>query len=202
VKLGRDLWDFAVELPTLLALGLTVTDVRGLICSGQVQHAVEITRPEDTRRVFHQTENLAVRDNSCFVLTGSGVARLREALAASEARPRLNGSRAIGLSERTRHSGPRWDDLTHTLFWGDIMVKHFKREAECQEAVLRAFQARNWVAVLDVASIQDFGIDDKHQAHETIKNLNRSVAPYLRFRQEGNGTRIRWEPRESGRASG
>jgi hypothetical protein len=201
-ELGREPWDFAVELAALLAHGLTVTDLRGLICHGDVEHAVEVTRPEDTRRVFHRTENLAVKEGSCFVLTPAGVARLRGGQPGSAAVLCPNGTRATEPAEHARPAAPHWDDATHTLYWGEIVVKHFKREAECQEAVLRAFQARHWIPVIEVTCIQDFGIDDKHQAHETIKNLNRSVGPYLRFRQEGNGTRIRWEPREAARSTG
>ncbi len=89
---------------------------------------------------------------------------------------------------------PFWDAAAHTLYWRRRVVKRFRGEAPNQEAVLAAFQAAGWPRCLAVRLPRAAGVSPKARLHDTIKNLNRGVRPFLRFRQEGNGTRVRWEP--------
>src|SRR5947209_7806851 len=42
-KLGRDRWEFAVEIRVLRAAGLTYSDLRWLRCKDYVEHSTEIT---------------------------------------------------------------------------------------------------------------------------------------------------------------
>ena len=65
-------WDFAVEIATLTALGLTTSDLRCLVSEGHVEHAREVSRPGDTARKFQRCENLRFPRNTCFVLTEAG----------------------------------------------------------------------------------------------------------------------------------
>ena len=55
---GGDPWGFAVEIESLLALGLTTTDLRWLVDEGYVEHAQETTRPKVPRRTFLRCDNL------------------------------------------------------------------------------------------------------------------------------------------------
>lgn len=55
-ELECDPWEFAVEIQSLNDAGLTNTDFRRLVKTGQVCHDREITRIEEDRRVFQQSE--------------------------------------------------------------------------------------------------------------------------------------------------
>jgi hypothetical protein len=72
--LDSSLWEFAVEISRLFALGVTTSDLRWLIKRGYLSHAREITSPHDTERRFDsQVKSLAFFDNTCFVLTPAGL---------------------------------------------------------------------------------------------------------------------------------
>ena len=72
-ELGRDPWDFAVEIQTFRELGLTNNDFRWLVCKGLVEQQ-EITAVGDTCRVFQPDRPLSFSDNTCFVLSNEGLA--------------------------------------------------------------------------------------------------------------------------------
>ena len=42
-EVGRDVWDFAVEIPILLSAGFSLSEVRWLVCKGYASHARETT---------------------------------------------------------------------------------------------------------------------------------------------------------------
>jgi hypothetical protein len=65
-------WEFAVEIESLLAEGLTTSDLRWLARKGYVEHAYEVTRPRDKTRRFQSCRNLALAKRTCFVLTEVG----------------------------------------------------------------------------------------------------------------------------------
>ena len=84
-ELDGPLWDFAVEIDRLLAVGMTTSDLRWLVKRGYVSHAREITARQDADRRFEPPEqNLAFAANTCFVLTEAGLAILGRVRAASE----------------------------------------------------------------------------------------------------------------------
>jgi hypothetical protein len=86
-----------------------------------------------------------------------------------------------------------WDPDLHTLSWRGAVVKHFRSEAPNQEALLTAFQAENWRSCIMLPAASAGDILGKDGLRNTIRNLNRSVRPYLHFRLEGNGSRVCWE---------
>lgn len=86
---------------------------------------------------------------------------------------------------------PRWDALRHELSWRGQLIKHFKAEAPNQEAILAAFEESRWAEVIDIA-LEPGRATPKARLHDTIRNLNRSVRPWLHFWQEGSGTRVGW----------
>ena len=51
-ELNHDVWSFAVEMPVLSAAHLTTSDLRWLAFKGFVDHASEVTKPEDHERHF------------------------------------------------------------------------------------------------------------------------------------------------------
>ncbi len=76
-ELGRDAWDFAVEIEVLQRVGLTNSDLRGLIYKGIVEHAREITMASEEERNFRKSCNSSFSQATCFVLTDVGVAFVR-----------------------------------------------------------------------------------------------------------------------------
>lgn len=188
---GRDPWEFAVELASLRAAGLTTSDLRWLVCQGHVAHARERTRLADERRSFRPASSLAFGKRSCFVLTPKGLE-----LARHQGEPRPQASAQLRTSSAQRQCEqdvPFWDASTHTLYWRGEPVKHFRADAPHQEAILDSFQESGWPRCLSVSLPRDDEISPKERLHDTVKNLNRNVRPYLRFAQEGSGGRVIWE---------
>jgi len=68
-----DLWDFAVEIDALVAVGLLPDDLRWLVTSGYVQHGREVTRHSDAARRFQPAGDLTFTKTTCFVLTEAGL---------------------------------------------------------------------------------------------------------------------------------
>ncbi len=187
-----DVWDFAVGRQDLQAVGLTDTDLRWLLGQGLIDHAIEETGPTDPGRVFHKSLNLALFERSCVVLTPSGIDQLRQKWEDMSEALSHHGKGVIEQAAGREHRGrPHWDEATHTLYWHGCIVKHFRHDAPNQVAVLYTLQAQRrarWV------SIEPKEIGTKEHLHDTIKNLNRNVRPYLRFNQEGSGNRVGWKP--------
>lgn len=68
-----DLWDFAVEIDALTALGLSVDDLRWLVASGYVRHGLEVTKRSDAARNFNPDRDLDFSKKTCFVITDAGL---------------------------------------------------------------------------------------------------------------------------------
>jgi hypothetical protein len=88
---------------------------------------------------------------------------------------------------------PAWDQAAHTLHWRDQVVKHFQKGAPEQEGILIAFQKSGWPKCLDTSLLPDCVTKSKRHLRNSVKNLNRSVSPYLHLRLEGGGARVVWE---------
>jgi hypothetical protein len=185
-ELGHPPWEFAVTIRELRGLGLSETDVRWLVRKGYLEHRLEVMQPEHAQRRFSQIANLGLTERSCFVLTAPGVEYAGEAA--------LAPGQAAVLDRRVGEV-PRWDAEVHALYWCGQAIKCFKEEAPCQEAVLDAFQAAGWADCVEVLLPRDGEADAKQRLRDAVRNLNRSVRPQLHFRQEGCGSRVRWEAR-------
>jgi hypothetical protein len=70
--LGLTLWDFAVEIQSLLADGLSQNDLRWLVCKGYVRHAGELTPRGREHRAFRSIGRLNFCKRTCFALTEEG----------------------------------------------------------------------------------------------------------------------------------
>jgi hypothetical protein len=224
VHYARDLdcplWDFAVEIDRLLALGMTTSDLRWLIKLGYVNHAREMTGPQNTHRCFDVPEqNLAFSKSTCFVLTDAGLGFLGcDHLPAPRAvvdSPSLlacheSSTADVGLSgevqvEQLSLAGvaipgfphavvPNWDSGSRTFLVGERLIKRFRVPSPNQEAVLDAFQEEGWPASI-VDPLPPVGDQQpKSRLRDTIKCLNNNqVATLIRFRGDGTGQRVLWE---------
>jgi hypothetical protein len=68
-----DLWDFAVEIDALRALGLSHEDLCWLVTSGYVEPRQEVTKRRDASRRFRPARNLDFDKTTCFVVTNAGL---------------------------------------------------------------------------------------------------------------------------------
>jgi hypothetical protein len=196
-ELGRDRWEFAVEIAFLHAAGLNNNDLRWLVGKGFVKHALEVTAKDKVPRISHRVGRLALPSGSCFVLTDTGVEFARQILAAPEPVPSKSRPQSrLKDGSKTREDQPHWDSVTHTLFWRGRLVKHFKHEAPYQEAILEAFQSCNWSRYVVVMLPREEGVNSKERLREAVKNLNRSCCKGLHFTQEGNGGRVGWQAQD------
>jgi hypothetical protein len=190
-ELALDVWQFALEVSALQHSGVTNTDLRWLVSKGYVEHAVERTGPRDAARTFERCHNLRVSEQSCFVLSAAGLVLARaKGRAAAPPPPPAPGRRW----RADRGAAPSWDAGQHTLFCGGQIIKEYHCDAPHQEAILAAFEAQHWARCVSVALPDDPGVSAKERLRNAVRNLNRGVRPYLRFHQEGNGSRVSWEP--------
>jgi hypothetical protein len=178
----------------LLAAGLTVSDMRWLVDSGYLEHAIEATTRRHRRRAFRRVPNLAFSDRTCFLLTSAGLAALEaEAWGAPDGHAG-EGQQHPQRSEAAKPPAPRWDADTHTLSWRGQSWQ-FRHEAPHLEAILAVFQKHRWARCVRV-TLKSAGGHPKASLHNAVKNLNRKFRHFLHFAQEGNGTRVSWRPLE------
>lgn len=171
---SRDPWDFAIEIHDLLALGMTRTDLRLMICRGQLLHGVERSR-RGKQRVFRRTASLAFTEQSCFMLTPAGAEMAGETL------------------KSLRHPGrPHWDEDRRELWFDEVLVKRFTRSAPHQEAILAALEKSGWAETISNPSPSLPRGRASARLHNAIQALNQQKKAVIRFRQVGQ--RLAWEP--------
>lgn len=89
---------------------------------------------------------------------------------------------------------PQWDNTTRTLYLGTTLVRQYRVPAENQVVVLEAFERAGWPQRIDDPLPERFGTPRKMLLNETVRSLNRSQK-LIKFRGDGTGTGILWEPR-------
>jgi hypothetical protein len=193
--LREDGWAFAVEIQTLIAAGMTRSDLRWLRSKGLVEHATEVTSRCDTSRMFEPACNLQFNRHTCFVLTPAGLAyaewHTREPGLAAE--PVLVCP-APPHALRARPGVPVWDRDRQELRLDEVLIKRFKAPAPNQEAILCAFEEEGWPIRIDDPIPPQRDQDPKRRLHDTINALNRNHRrPALRFVGDGSGLGVRWE---------
>ena len=191
----HDLWDFAVELGVLAALGLTLTDLRWLVCKQYVEHAREVTLPGDKERAFRPGGGLTFARRTCFVLTQSGVSVAR-ALSNVSALGERRAVAAAGSTDgdEAKTPAPRWDPHRHELCLGGRLVKQFKLPSPNQETILMAFEEEGWPPAIDDPLPPQPEQDPKRRLHDTVKALNRNQKhDLIRFKGNGTGEGVLWE---------
>ena len=226
-EVGRDVWDFALEISVLLNAHLSLNDVRWLVCKGYASLARETTTADDACRSFQFQTHLALRKRSCVVLTAAGAAFIGRSIDSLHAENSQAGNRHdasskmgdsqywpstsnYGLGKAATPNGsawtPCWDCDRQELRLGLQVVKEFKLHSPNQTIILTAFQEENWPPRID-DPLPPSEIDPKQRLHDTIKSLNRNQKTHLiRFRGDGTGQGVRWQlapsaSKSSGRAS-
>jgi hypothetical protein len=194
-ELGRDPWDFAVEIGSLREMGLNNNHFRWLVCEGLVEHKQEITTVGDTRRVFQPDRPLSFSENTCFVLSEGGLDFARNGLASlPPAQETAESSSAVSRNGYGKDLLPKWDRERQELRVGDVVVKQFKVPALNQERILAAFEEEGWPVHIDDPLPPHPEQDSKRRLHDTINSLNRSQKnPLIQFSGNGNGQGIRWK---------
>ena len=191
-ELGRDPWDFAVEIQTFRELGLTNNDFRWLVCTGLVEHKQEVTTAGDTCRVFQPDCPLSFSENACFVLSEEGLVCASTELASLP--NAAESSLTVSRYRRGTDLLPTWDRERQELRVGDIVVKQFKVPALNQERILSAFEEEGWPIHIDDPLPPHPEQDSKRRLHDTIISLNRRQKNQLiHFLGNGNGQGIRWK---------
>jgi hypothetical protein len=193
---GRDSWDFAVEIKRLLGVGLSASDLRWLVCRGYVEHGREVTPRGDDRRQFRSTGELTFCRRTCFVLTRAGLAFARDVMDGKTTLQHepstvrvdeAQGKAALGLR-------PHWDPERQELRLGDRIVKKFRSPAVNQETILTVFEEDGWPPRIDDPLPPAPEQDPKRRLHDTIKCLNRNQQNELvRFHGDGTGKGVVWE---------
>jgi hypothetical protein len=192
-ELKRPSWDFAVEISSLRAAGLTSSDLRWLVCKEYVEHAVETTPAGSATRSFGKALPLTFSDGSCFLLTANGV-RLVRTLAR---RARIGQPANDGTQDGVRASPspqPRWDPARRALRVGDQLVKQFRVPAQNQELILAALEELGWPPHIDDPLPPVPDLDSKQRLRDTISRLNHHQKhDLIRFDGDGHGRGIQWE---------
>jgi len=191
--LGHDACDFALDFRALCSAGLSINDLRWLMCRHLLEHVKETTLAGDERRRFTPLGAMAFDRASCFTLSQAGVEFvLQPRISTSEKLPMLNGEASTRQSSDARI--PTWDEQRQELRLGDKVVKRFTAPARNQQLILAAFEEEGWPTHVD-DPLPPGSIDDpKRRLHDTIVSLNRhQQRALLRFAGDGKGEGIRWE---------
>jgi hypothetical protein len=189
---GHDVWQFAVEIDQLRALGLSHTDLRCLLSWGYLVHARECTRDGNGKRLFQPIVSLVLPKRTCFVLTEKGreiASGSWAEIARADSAPTGEPTEALGADFEV----PRWDGKIRQLWWDKHLIKEFRRPAANQELVLAALEEEGWPPRIDDPLPPTSGIDPKVRLHDTIKALNRhQLHRALHFGGDGKGRGIQW----------
>ena len=202
-QLGRDPWEFAVEIDQLSTLGLTPNDFRWLVRSGLVTHRREVTLEGDNGRQFQSAGDLTYGPRSCFVLTEIGIQLARQLHQKTGLLSDVDFSlvdRPLYKNGRTGNKDasvaciPTWDSERRELRFDGVIVKHFKWVAVNQQTILGAFEEDGWPARIDDPLPPNEEQDSKRRLADTIKCLNRKQChAVLHFRGDGTGEGVIWE---------
>lgn len=209
---ASDCWEFAVEIDSLLKMGLSLNDLRLLVRLELVEHKREVTLESDNGRAFRPTGDLMFPPGTCFVLTPNGVSFSQQLScdgigydnsAKNNSNQESQSSSSSGFSKENNSSFgseaidtaiPCWDSGRRILTIDGRIVKQFKWVAENQEAVLSVFQEEGWPSRIDdpLSPMQEQ--DSKRRLSDTIKCLNRKQCNALiHFRGDGTGEGVIWE---------
>jgi hypothetical protein len=194
-EVGRDRWEFALELSCLAQAGVTLSALRWLLHKSYLEHAIEQTQPGAAQRTFRPINNLTMPPGCCFVLTESGLHLARRFEEQGHAVPdpgERKSDPALPVAGATP-GRPQWRVDHRELWCGPLLVKEFRRPAPHQELVLAAFEEEGWPSQIDDPLPGVMDVDPKRRLHDAIIRLNRHQRNrVLVFRGDGSGKAIRW----------
>lgn len=192
----RDIWEFAVEIETLRAEGLTPNDLRWLVGRGYVEVRCEKTRSCDQRRDLSACRGRSFgkrtcKGRACFIPTETGLAFAHQCLASNH---RGESFFQVAAAVHTPSSRPRWAAELRELYVDGQLVKKFRTRAPNQEAILIAFEEEGWPCRIDDPLIPiDPDQNPKRRLNDTIKGLNsHQAARLIQFGADGTGQGVRW----------
>lgn len=193
-SVGRDIWDFAMEISSLRRTGLADNDLRWLTLKNYVVHAREVTSKEEDRRHFRPTGNLCFSKRTCFVLTEAGALfACRELNESSPPAP----TDVLALSGQHNLEAailPTWDADERELRIGRRLIKRFRRCAVNQERILDSFQEDGWPHRIDDPIPPKPDQNQRQRLRDAISSLNKhQEIELMRFRGDGTGRGIIWE---------
>jgi len=194
--LQTDVWQFAVDLESLEAKGLSHNDLRWLVAKGYLECAVETHARKEGVRAFRPWDKLHFCDQACFVLTADGLTLERGEAGHYSVTVSQPAIVPAGEAGKLLLSGeiPEWRLDQRELWLGLYLVKRFPVPAENQELLLRAFQEQHWIKCMDDPLPPTDGIDAKRRLNQAIRRLNeKQTNPLIRFHGNGNGTGVRWD---------
>ncbi len=199
-SVNSHVWNFAVEISILREAGLGENEFRWLIFMKYVDHAPEVTRPNDDGRQFRQTGNLSFAKRTCFVLTEVGVLFARTLLsqvpdATSTSPMTANGGPKNGDKNNAADQiVPTWDAQRRELRMRGRVIKRFRWSAKNQEKVLATFEEEGWLHRIDDPIPPQPQADQRQRLRDAVRALNKNQETSLiRFRGDGSGQGVVWE---------
>ncbi|HTU26817.1 MAG TPA: hypothetical protein VMF30_15520 [Pirellulales bacterium] len=186
-QFGRDRWDFAVDVKSLVAAGCNLNDLRWLLCAGFALHGIEIRGVNSTSRQFKLSQGMTFGPRSCFVLAQTSIVSGTNGSQPYESNAGFQVFRGSSVT-------PTWDQERRELRLNDVVVKSFKLPSPNQEAILTALAEEHWPARIDDPLPPHVELDPKRRLHDTIKSLNRNQKHRLiRFSGDGTGEGVLWK---------
>lgn len=213
---GADLWDFALEIATLHAAGLTISCLRWLVAKRFADHGQESSVYGGPHRSFRPGAGYFFEPTTCVVLTPGGAAFVDDFLKTTAASPQptlpfetasLAGDQTIELENQsppphhlngttTAACKPCWNSMRRELSVGETVIKRFRVPAQVQQLILGAFEEEAWPDHIDDPLPGCGDIDPQTRLHDAINRLNGHQTPrLLHFKGNGNGTGVCWEHR-------
>jgi hypothetical protein len=184
-RVGRRIWEFAIEIEQLRSSGLTNSDLRYLLSMRYAAHAIEVTPQNSPERVFHEVRNLMLTDKTCFVITKRGESAALEATAASghlDRRVTRRSAQGDGPAAIGEAKTPEWLDDRRELWLGDQLIKQYRLPAANQVTILRAFEEEGWPPRIADPLPPRGDEDPRRRLHDAIHKLNRNqIHPLVRF---------------------
>ena len=153
----------------------------------------------------HEATVVEVENQSTvYLLTESGI-RLAHSVLSADSSSLLGAPTSLGIAGRTmelelQHGGvevvkPEWDIVRRELWYSGKLIKRYKLPSMNQETILTAFQEERWTLRIDDPLPQHAKLNPHVRLGNTIKALNRHQKnPLLRFRGDGTGEGVIWEP--------
>jgi hypothetical protein len=195
-----DVWNFAVEISILREAGLGENEFRWLIFMNYVDHAQEVTRPNDDGRQFRQTGNLSFAKRTCFVLTEAGVLFARTLLSqvpdtTSTSPMTANSDPKNGDKNNAADQiVPTWDAQRRELRMRGRVIKRFRWSAKNQERILATFEEEGWLHRIDDPIPPQPQADQRQRLRDAVRALNKNQETLLiRFRGDGSGQGVVWD---------
>jgi hypothetical protein len=207
---GADRWDFALEIDTLFAAGLTISDLRWLVAKRFAEHGQESSVYGSPHRTFRRAGGFFFGSTTCLILTPSGAAFAGKFLKAPVVSPRsvppietaalesglpADDDQTLSIYARLK---PFWNSSRRELSLDGNVIKRFRVRAQNQEVILSAFEEESWPKQIDDPLPVSRDIDPRTRLHDAINRLNRCQSNrLLRFRGNGAGTGVSWELRQT-----